>query len=88
MACATCSCASLSGKVDEIVQDGCAGAAPSTRSNPQRMGQYPIPVVILARLAIALSHQGRGVGIGLLQNAIRSMPLLRKDPRRWEKEAP
>ena len=52
------------------------------------MGQYPIPVVILARLAIALSHQGRGVGIGLLQNAIRSMPLLRKDPRRWEKEAP
>jgi len=34
------------------------------------MGQYPIPVVILARLAVSLSHQGRGVGRGLLQDAI------------------
>jgi len=35
------------------------------------MGQYPIPVVILARMAVALDYQGRGVGVGLLQDAIR-----------------
>jgi GNAT superfamily N-acetyltransferase len=32
---------------------------------------YPIPVVILARLAVSLSDQGRGIGIGMLQDAIR-----------------
>lgn len=36
----------------------------------QGMGQYPIPVVILARLAVALDAQGKGVGYGLLQDAI------------------
>ena len=35
------------------------------------MGQYPIPVVLLARLAVSLHHQGRGIGRGLLQDAIR-----------------
>jgi GNAT superfamily N-acetyltransferase len=35
------------------------------------MGSYPIPVVILARLAVSLSDQGRGIGIGMLQDAIR-----------------
>jgi GNAT superfamily N-acetyltransferase len=35
------------------------------------MGQYPIPAVILARLAVDTAHQGRGLGAGLLQNAIR-----------------
>jgi predicted N-acetyltransferase YhbS len=35
------------------------------------MGQYPIPVAILARLAVSKDHQGRGIGIGLLQDAIR-----------------
>ena len=35
------------------------------------MGSYPIPVVILARLAVSLSDQGRGIGVGLLQEAIR-----------------
>lgn len=35
------------------------------------MGQYPIPVVILARLAVSREDQGRGIGIGLLQDAIR-----------------
>jgi predicted N-acetyltransferase YhbS len=35
------------------------------------MGQYPVPVVLLARLAVARHAQGRGVGIGLLQDAIR-----------------
>ena len=35
------------------------------------MGQYPIPVVLLARLVVAIQNQGAGIGIGLLQDAIR-----------------
>jgi predicted N-acetyltransferase YhbS len=35
------------------------------------MGQYPLPVVILARLAVSRGDQGRGIGFGLLQDAIR-----------------
>lgn len=46
-----------------------------TLEAPQRirkgMGQYPLPVVILARLAVAKQDQGRGIGFGLLQDAIR-----------------
>lgn len=46
-----------------------------TLSTPDRvrkgMGQYPIPVVILARLAVSLHKQGLGLGRGLLQDAIR-----------------
>ncbi|MFU8832487.1 MAG: GNAT family N-acetyltransferase, partial [Wenzhouxiangella sp.] len=40
------------------------------------MGQYPIPVVILARLAVSLQDQARGIGIGLLQDAIRRTLLI------------
>ena len=35
------------------------------------MGQYPLPVVILARLAVSTQDQGRGIGVGMLQNAIK-----------------
>lgn len=35
------------------------------------MGNYPIPVVILARLAVSMLDQERGLGVGLLQDAIR-----------------
>lgn len=35
------------------------------------MGQYPIPLVILARLAVDLDYQGQGLGVSLLQDAIR-----------------
>lgn len=35
------------------------------------MGRYPIPVVILARLAVSVPSQGSGVGRGMLQEAIR-----------------
>lgn len=35
------------------------------------MGQYPIPVVILARLAVDISYQGQGLGFGMLQDALR-----------------
>ena len=40
------------------------------------MGQYPVPVVILARLAVAERDQGRGIGFGLLQDAIRRTMLI------------
>lgn len=40
------------------------------------MGQYPIPVVILARLAVSRQDQGRGIGVGLLQDAIRRTLLI------------
>jgi len=33
------------------------------------MGQYPIPLVILARLAVDLDYQGRGLGFSFLQDA-------------------
>lgn len=35
------------------------------------MGRYPIPLVILARLAVDLDYQRRGLGFSLLQDAIR-----------------
>lgn len=35
------------------------------------MGRYPIPVVILARLAVSRQDQGQGLGVGMLQAAIR-----------------
>lgn len=40
------------------------------------MGQYPLPVVVLARLAVASQDQGRGIGFGLLQDAIRRAVLI------------
>jgi len=35
------------------------------------MGAYPIPVVILARMAVAQEGQRRGIGVGMLQDVIR-----------------
>lgn len=35
------------------------------------MGRFPIPVVVLARLAVSVRDQGRGIGVGMLQDAIR-----------------
>lgn len=40
------------------------------------MGQYPVPVVILARLAVSREHQGLGIGVGMLQDAIRRTMLI------------
>lgn len=40
------------------------------------MGQYPVPVVILARLAVSTQDQGQGIGSGLLQDAIRRTMLI------------
>ena len=35
------------------------------------MGRFPLPVVILARLAVSRESQGCGIGVGMLQGAIR-----------------
>ena len=35
------------------------------------MGSYPVPVVILARLAVSLRFQRKGIGLGMLQDAIQ-----------------
>jgi predicted N-acetyltransferase YhbS len=35
------------------------------------MGRFPLPVVILARLAVSRENHGRGIGVGMLQDAIR-----------------
>ncbi|CAH1079345.1 GNAT family N-acetyltransferase [Candidatus Nitrotoga sp. 1052] len=40
------------------------------------MGQYPVPVVILARLAVSIQDHGRGIGRGMLQDAIRRTLLI------------
>lgn len=40
------------------------------------MAQYPIPVVVLARLAVSTRHQKQGLGVGLLQDAIRRTVLV------------
>jgi GNAT superfamily N-acetyltransferase len=41
---------------------------------PERLGKgagrYPQPVALLARLGVALAHEGRGIGAGLLQDVI------------------
>jgi GNAT superfamily N-acetyltransferase len=34
------------------------------------MGRHPIPVVVLARLAVAEAYQGRGIGRGMLRDAV------------------
>lgn len=35
------------------------------------MGRYPIPLIVLARLAVDLGYQGQGLGFSMLQDAIR-----------------
>ncbi len=42
----------------------------------QGIGQYPLPVVILARLAVSIAAQGQGIGLGLLKDAIRRTLLI------------
>ncbi len=36
----------------------------------QGLGQYPVPVILLARLAVDMSEQGHGLGGGLVKDAI------------------
>jgi GNAT superfamily N-acetyltransferase len=36
----------------------------------QGMGNYPVPITLLARLAVDVSEQGKGLGRGLLKDAL------------------
>ena len=40
------------------------------------MGRFPIPVILLARLAVASACQGQGIGYAMLQDVIRRSLLL------------
>ncbi len=50
---------------------GQADAVEVSERSRKGMGSYPIPVVILARLAVSLPDQGKGIGVGMMQDAIR-----------------
>ncbi len=36
----------------------------------QGLGRYPVPVTLLARLAVHVSEKGKGLGRGLLKDAV------------------
>lgn len=40
------------------------------------MGRFPIPVIVLARLAVSQEQQGRGMGADLLKDVIRRVLLV------------
>ncbi len=42
-------------------------------------GRYPQPVALLARLGVDLEHEGRGIGAGLLADAITRLLSLSED---------
>ncbi len=45
----------------------CDEAPPSVKAG---LGKYPIPVILLARLAVDLTEKGQGLGAGLLKDAL------------------
>jgi predicted N-acetyltransferase YhbS len=50
------------------VQSVIANAAPSRLA--KGMPRHPIPVILLARLAVDEKFKGQGIGVGLLKNAL------------------
>ena len=60
---------------DEVAGYYCLSSASATRESlPERIGKgmpQPIPLTLLGRLAVDNAHQGQGLGIGLLKDAIR-----------------
>ena len=44
-----------------------SGVPPSIKKG---LGKYPIPVILIARLAVDISMQGKGLGKGLLKDAL------------------
>ena len=59
---------------------------------PERLrkgaGRYPQPVALLARLGVALEHEGNGLGAGLLQDVIaRTHELRVRDRLPWATRA-
>ncbi|HMG44374.1 MAG TPA: hypothetical protein VK611_23780 [Acidimicrobiales bacterium] len=55
----------------------------STIAAPARLrrgtGRYPQPVALLARLGVGVSHEGRGLGAGLLQDVFARLVELSDD---------
>jgi GNAT superfamily N-acetyltransferase len=49
---------------------GSVGREETPRRVAEGLGRYPVPVILLARLAVDTSEQGRGLGGGLLKDAI------------------
>jgi len=49
---------------------GSVGREETPRRVAQGLGQYPVPVILLARLAVDASEQGHGLGNGLVKDAI------------------
>lgn len=60
---------------------GVAQIADGAHSGQRLHGRWP--VVILARLAISRQDQGRGIGFGLLQDAIRRTMLMAEQAGIW-----
>jgi GNAT superfamily N-acetyltransferase len=46
------------------------GNVPSSHVTAVRWNDFPIPLMLLARLAVAASWQGKGLGAGLLKDAM------------------
>ena len=49
---------------------GSVGREETPRRVAEGLGGYPVPVILLARLAVDTREQGRGLGGGLLKDAI------------------
>ena len=49
---------------------GSVGRDETPRRVAQGLGQYPAPIILLARLAVDISEQGHGLGGGLVKDAI------------------
>ena len=50
---------------------GGLAAADLPEESRRRLPKYPVPVVLLGRLAVAESHQGKGLGAVLLADALQ-----------------
>ncbi|MGH8160391.1 MAG: GNAT family N-acetyltransferase [Rhodanobacter sp.] len=48
-------------------------------ADQRRLPRYPIPVARLARLAVAIQEQGRGLGEALLQDVVKRCLVLRSE---------
>jgi predicted N-acetyltransferase YhbS len=49
------------------------GSVSRTETPPrvaQGLGNYPVPITLLARLAVSVSEKGKGLGQGLLKDAV------------------
>jgi GNAT superfamily N-acetyltransferase len=61
---------------DEVVGYYCLAVGEVAYDDaPGRLGKglarHPIPIMLLARLAVSVGRQGRGIGAGMLKDAIR-----------------